>query len=98
MLQSSEAGEDYQATEVEVMLTNEETSKNITISIIDDDLSESLEKFILRLSPSPNSPNHVSLHPISQAVVTIVDDDGRAELAMPIWSVLLTSSSASLYL
>ena len=73
----SGSGQDYEAMEMDVMLTSEETLKNITISIIDDALSEPLETFLLRLSPSPNSPNTVSINPISQAVVTIMDDDGR---------------------
>lgn len=56
-----------------------ETSKMVEIPIIDDDQSESLEMFFLALSSSPSSPNFVTVSPISRAVVTIMDDDGKTQ-------------------
>lgn len=64
-------------TERDIEFVPGESFKTVEIFILNDNLSESVETFILILTSSPNSPNAVTVTPIQQAVVTIVDDDGE---------------------
>ena len=51
----------------------ENTERSIHIKIINDDVVESDEQFLLQLSP--NKDEHVCLNQSSTATITILDDD-----------------------
>ena len=52
----------------------EDTERSIHIKIIDDDIVEKDEQFLLQLSP--NKDKHVCLNQSNIATITILDDDG----------------------
>ena len=77
ILTNSVAGEDYNAIVMDIEFDFNDLSKTVKIPIINDNLSEPIETFLLVLTPSPNSPSSVTTTPIHNAVVTIKDDDGN---------------------
>ena len=56
-----------------VVFQPEDTERIIHIKIIDDDIVESDEQFLLQLSP--NRDEHVCLNQSNTATITILDDD-----------------------
>ncbi len=68
---SATAGEDYTAASGDVMFAPNETSKEITVSITDDNAAEGNEDFTVSLS----APSGATLGNPETATVTIVDDD-----------------------
>ena len=80
-------------TERDIEFVPGESFKTVEIFILNDNLSESVETFILILTSSPNSPNAVTVTPIQQAIVTIVDDDGET----PCWCMHTYMSDSTLH-
>ncbi len=69
---SSTSNSDYNAVSGTLQFTSGQTSKNIIVSTIDDDLSESSEELFINLS-TPVNATIVD----DQAIGTIVDNDGE---------------------
>ncbi len=76
---TAQAGTDYTAVFGTLNFNDGETSKTVTIPILDDSLAEGEESFRIRLL----NPSGVSLGCLSEAVVTIADDDvaGKIEFS-----------------
>ena len=66
------AGSDYTALSREVVLTRGETSADVTLQILGDDLNESSETFTLALAAINGAPYRLSTGTLT---VTITDDD-----------------------
>ena len=58
-----------------VMFTAGMTTAPVDVQIVDDDISENTENFVLVIDQS-SLPNRVSVGNPDQVTVTIVDDDG----------------------
>jgi hypothetical protein len=71
---SATAGSDYSSVSGTLIFELGETSKNITVSISDDDLDEVSESFIIHL----NSPTNATIE-TAMGVATIVDNDSATE-------------------
>ena len=67
-------GEDYRPGPFLVFIDAGEINVTFIISIIDDDVFERNESFILTIDSS-SLPSRVSVQPDSRAIVTIVDDE-----------------------
>ena len=70
---TAHAGEDYEVSDIEVVFHPQETTASATIPLIDDFDQESVESFRVALS----DPSEGAVGPLSEAVVTISDDDGE---------------------
>ncbi|MCX5980388.1 MAG: DUF5050 domain-containing protein, partial [Nostocales cyanobacterium LacPavin_0920_SED1_MAG_38_18] len=81
------AGSDYSNSPITVTFANRETTKTVTIPIIDDSLLESNETINLSLS---NPTNGVTLGTQNSAVVNIIDNDFK-----PILTVNITAEQAT---
>ena len=68
-------GEDYRPGPFPVFIDAGEINISFIISIIDDNVFERNESFILTINSS-SLPSRVLVQPDSKAIVTIVDDDG----------------------
>ena len=79
---TADAGSDYTAKSGTLTFGETETSKTISVSILDDSVSEDKETITLSLS----SPSNATLGSTDEATVTIEDDD-------PLPKVSLSSSS-----
>ena len=75
------AGSDYNNTPITVNFANGETSKTVTIPIIDDSVLESNETINLSLS---NPTNGVTIGTQNSAVVNIIDNDFKPTLTVNI--------------
>ena len=64
---------DYDPGPYSVLFAAGETVKSFNISIFDNNTFESLESFTLTISP----PSFVLLGNPHQAIITIIDDDGK---------------------
>ena len=69
-------GVDYYFGPYNVMIPARVTSVSFNISIIDDNVLEGNENFVLTINPS-SLPNDVNVGNPHQAVVIIVDNDGE---------------------
>ncbi len=72
--QTHAAGSDYTDVMRTLTITSTRTTDTIDIPIIDDDISEPVELFLVQLTES--SLERVTVNPAS-AVVNIADDDGE---------------------
>ena len=68
-------GQDYHISVTELVFLPEETVKLVTIVTHDDDTTENLERLIVSLS----APTGVTLGSPSEAVLTILDNDGMTQ-------------------
>ena len=69
-------GDDYEPGPFSVTIPAGEISVPFNISIIDDNIFEQNEVFILTINSS-SLPSRVSVQPDCMAMITIVDDDGK---------------------
>ena len=68
---------DYTATTRDVTFDVSTTRRSVLISVVDDNIQESLEQFFVRLSQSNTGTDvDVELNP-AQATIDIVDNDGK---------------------
>ncbi|MFM6224184.1 MAG: Calx-beta domain-containing protein [Dolichospermum sp.] len=75
------AGSDYNNTPITVNFANGETSKTVTIPIIDDSIFEATETLNLSLS---NPTNGVTIGSQNSAIVNIIDNDFKPTLTVTI--------------
>ncbi len=66
--------DDYTANAGHLQFAPDDTSKTITINIVDDDTGENTETFKAQLS----QPSEAQIGSASEATVTVTDDDGAA--------------------
>ena len=87
---SAEAETDYEEITGSITFTPNETSKSFNIGIVDDDIFELEESFVVNLSLAANSLGNASLGTIvdNSIQVTIADDDPA-----PIFAISGTSVS-----
>lgn len=87
------AGSDYTATSAVLSFTNGETSKIISIPILQDTLVEGDETFFVSLT---NATGGAQIIGPSSAVVTIVDDDSGLKFSSPAYAVSESGVSATI--
>ena len=75
-------GEDYDSGPYSVKFNAGMTEVTLNVSIVDDDILERNEKFILAVNVS-SLPNKVSVGDHGRATATIVDNDGKYTVADP---------------
>ena len=83
---------DYHSGPYEVTFTAGTTEASLNVSLTDDNIFESNEKFMIIIDPS-SLPSNVTVDDPDQVTVTIVDNDGKyfipicIKLLMPVASL-----------
>ena len=62
---------------VSVFFPIKTTSAALNVTLIDDTVFEDNESFTVTIDPSPKLPSGVAVGVTNEAIVTIVDDDGK---------------------
>lgn len=75
---TTESGSDFMAFDMDISFESGQATKNVDIPIINDDISEPIEQFTLRLTQSANSPNFASIGFQNEHTITIKDDDSES--------------------
>lgn len=94
---SATAGSDYTAPATTVTWASGDTTKTITIPIIDDSVAEGTGQETIQLQLS-NPTAGVTLGSLSSATVTIVDNDTAVQFSQASYTVAEQNGSAQVYI